>query len=252
MLCLGFNGGQKKRGHNMKPHLLIGNRNYSSWSLRGWLCLRWANIDFDETLIELDQPGYGECRIADVLAVSPTGMVPVLRLGDETVWDTLAIAEWAAENSRGAPLLPADPLARAQVRSTVGEMHAGFAALRRELSMNIRRRCRASGLSPAAQADIGRIDQMWSALRERHDARGPYLFGERSLADAFYLPVATRMRTYGVTLSAAAQAYGELLLADADFRHWEALVLAEPAKPLLRADTDKLYCDAAGSPASEP
>ncbi len=101
MLRLGFNGGQKKRGHDMKPHLFIGNRNYSSWSLRGWLCLRWANIDFDETLIELDQPGYGECRIADVLVVSPTGMVPVLRLGEETVWDTLAIAETVA--AREAP-----------------------------------------------------------------------------------------------------------------------------------------------------
>lgn len=252
MLRLGFNERDEKRGSDMQPHLFIGNRNYSSWSLRAWLCLRWAGIEFDETLIDLDQPGYGECRIAEVLAVSPTGMVPVLRLGDESVWDTLAIAEWAAENTRSAALLPGDPLARAQVRSTVGEMHAGFGGLRRELSMNIRRRCRASGLSPAAQADIGRIDRMWATLRERHAARGPYLFGERSLADAFYLPVATRMRTYGVTLSAVAQAYGEMLLADADFLHWEALVLAEPAKPLLRADTDKLYCDATCSPASEP
>lgn len=227
----------------MQVQLYIGNRNYSSWSLRAWLCLRWAGIPFDETLIELDQPGYGEGRIAEVLAVSPSGLVPVMRQAGEPVWDTLAIAEWAAEQTRGPALLPSDPLQRAQVRSAVGEMHAGFAALRRELPMNLRRRCRAFGLSPAAQADIARIDQMWASLRERHGAGGPFLFGARSLADAFYLPVATRMRSYDIALSPAAQTYGQTLLADRDFGEWEARVLAEPPRPFSRAPTDQLYRD---------
>lgn len=228
----------------MKPHLFIGNRNYSSWSLRAWLCLRWAGIEFDETLIELDQPGYGEGRIADVLAVSPSGRVPVLRLDNAAVWDSLAIAEWAAEQVRGPGLLPNEPVRRAQVRSVTGEMHAGFAALRRELPMNIRLRCRAEGLSAAALTDIRRIESMWTSMRERHADGGDYLFGERSLADAFYLPVATRFRTYGVALAAAAQAYGDMLLADAAFREWEAVVLAEPPRAFSRAPFDGLYRDA--------
>jgi len=225
----------------MKPRLYVGNCNYSSWSLRPWLALRWAGIDFDETSIDLDQPGYGESNIAAIRAISPTGKVPVLRIGGEAVWESIAIAEWAAENSRTGPLLPADPLLRAQARAVVAEMHAGFGALRRDLPMNIRRRCRATGLPPETQTDIARVDALWSGLRERHAANGPYLFGPRSFADAFYLPVATRFRTYAIALSPAAQAYCDTLFADAAFREWEARALAEPAKPFSRAKTDSLY-----------
>jgi len=225
----------------MTVHLWIGNRNYSSWSLRGWLCLRWSGIEFGETLVDLDQPGYGERCIADVLAVSPSGLVPVLRVGDETIWDTLAIAEWAAEATQSEPLLPADAMARALMHAAVGEMHAGFAALRRELPMNITRRCRAHDLSAAAVADVTRIDQLWTGLRQRYAASGPYLFGTRSMADAFYLPVATRFRTYGVVLSAPAQAYCEALLADTDFRAWERAAAGEGARPFSRAPIDSLY-----------
>ena len=226
----------------MNPRLWIGNRNYSSWSLRAWLCLKWAGVDFDETLIDLDQAGYGERRIAQVLAVSPSGMVPVLQIGPETIWDTLAIAEWAAE---AAPeLLPADRLTRAGVRAAVGEMHAGFAALRSELPMNIRRRCVAEGLSGNARADVERIDRLWASMRERHGAAGAFLFGKRSIADAFYLPVATRFRTYGMRLSTAAQGYADELLHDADFQAWQRAALAEDPKPFSRAPIDSLYTTA--------
>lgn len=223
----------------MTAQLWIGNRNYSSWSLRAWLCLRWAGVAFDETVIELDQPGYGERAIADVLAVSPSGLVPALQLGTETIWDTLAIAEWAAETTPA--LLPGDRLTRASMRAAVGEMHAGFAALRAELPMNIRRRCRAEGLSANACADVQRIDRLWATLRQRHAGAGEYLFGKRTIADAFYLPVATRFRTYRVQLSPVAQAYGDELLRDADFQAWQRAALAEDPKPFSRARIDSLY-----------
>jgi len=225
----------------MKPHLYIGNCNYSSWSLRPWLALRWAGIEFDETSIDLDQPGYGEGGIAAIRAVSPTGKVPVLRIGEALIWESIAIAEWAAENSRTGSLLPEDTILRAQARAVISEMHAGFGALRRDLPMNIRRRCRATGLPPETQADIARVDAMWSQLRGRHGAKGPCLFGERSLADAFYLPVATRFRTYAIALSPAAQAYCDTLFADAAFREWEAHALAEPAKPFSHSGADAMY-----------
>jgi glutathione S-transferase len=168
-------------------------------------------------------------------------MVPVLRLGTDSVWDTVAIAEWAHENSRSGPLWPAESLARAQARSAMAEMHSGFSALRAALPMNIRGRYRAHGLSMQVQQDIARIDEMWSGLCERHRDRGPYLFGSRCIADAFYVPVATRMRTYSVTLSDSAQVYCRLLLSDADFLDWEARAIAEPAHPFPRAKIDDLY-----------
>lgn len=225
----------------MAPHLFVGNRNYSSWSLRAWLCLKWAGIDFEETVIDLDQPGYGAGRIAGVLAVSPSGKVPALHIGNETIWDTFAIAEWAAENTNAVALLPEDNFIRAQVRSVVGEMHAGFAALRAELPMNIRRRCAAIGLSDAANSDIARIDQLWSTTRQRHAGRGPFLFGQRSIADAFFAPVATRFRTYATALSPLSRDYRDRLLDDAAFRHWEGMAIAEEAKPFSRARIDDLY-----------
>lgn len=224
-----------------KPHLYIGNCNYSSWSLRPWLALRWAGIDFDETSIDLDQPGYGAGGIAAIRAVSPTGKVPLLRIGGEAIWESIAIAEWAAENSRTGALLLVDPgCTRPGARRDLRDARR----LRRvapRLLINIRRRRRAGGLAAETLADIARVDAMWSELRGRHGARGPYLFGARSLADAFYLPVATRFRTYAIALSPAAQAYCDTLLADAAFRDWEARALAEPAKPFSRSGTDAMY-----------
>jgi glutathione S-transferase len=225
----------------MTPHLHIGNRNYSSWSLRPWLCLRWAGIAFDETLIELDQPGYGAEGIAAVRAVSPSAKVPALRVGDTTIWDSLAIAEWAAEGGTPGALLPADRERRAVVRAACAEMHSGFPALRRDLPMNIRRRCVATDLPDDTRRDIARVESLWTTLRAANAADGPWLFGARSMADAFYLPVATRFRTYGVALPPAARAYVETTLADTAFREWEARVLAEPAVRFSRAPIDSLY-----------
>lgn len=225
----------------MTPHLHIGNRNYSSWSLRPWLCLRWADIAFDETLIELDQLGYGAEGIAAVRAVSPSGKVPALRVGATTIWDSLAIAEWAAERGSPGALLPADRERRAMVRAACAEMHSGFPALRRDLPMNIRRRCVATDLPDDTYRDIARVEQLWGTLRAAHVADGPWLFGARSMADAFYLPVATRFRTYGVALSGAAQAYIETALADVAFHEWEERVLSEPAVRFSRAPIDALY-----------
>jgi glutathione S-transferase len=224
-----------------RPILYVGNRNYSSWSLRAWLSLKWAGIDFEERFIELDQPGYGEGRIADVLAVTPAGRVPAMALGTDIVWDSIAIAEWAAENSSAVSLLPARALDRARMRSVIGEMHAGFSALRQELPMNIRRRCVARGYSRAATQDIARIDLLWQSYLSVSENAGGYLLGKRTLADAFYLPVATRFRSYQIALSARAQQYADLLLADAALLEWEANATAEGIKPFVRARIDDFY-----------
>lgn len=204
----------------MKPILYVGNKNYSSWSLRPWLVLRWGQIPFEERLIRLDQPGYGKGAIAEVRAVSPSGQVPALALGDLTLWDSLAIAEWAAEESPG--LWPRDRAVRALARAATCEMHSGFAPIRRDLPMNIHRRCPAQDWVPETRASLERLFALWGALRERHGDRGPWLLGERSIADAFFTPVATRLRSYSVPLPEALAAYRDTLLADADFRAWEA------------------------------
>lgn len=228
----------------MRPTLHVGNRNYSSWSLRPWLCLKWAGLDFATVDVELDRPGYGAEGIAEVKAISPSGKVPVLHVDGVAIWDSLAIAEWAAERAPAA-LLPAASLARAQMRSAVAEMHSGYAALRRDLPMNIRRRARARDLPAETLRDLARLDELWRWCRRTHGAAGPYLFGARSMADAFYLPVVTRLRTYAVVPgSAEAQAYCATMLDDPAFREWEAGVLSQPAKVFSRAPIDATHPDA--------
>jgi glutathione S-transferase len=208
------------------PVLYIGNKNYSSWSMRPWLVLRWGGISFEERVIPLGGPGYGKSKIADILAVSPSGRVPALHVGPLVIWDSLAISEWAAE--RAPSLWPADADTRAVARSTVAEMHAGFAALRRDGAMNVRRRAGRRDWPDDTRADIARLEELWGALRAAYGAGGPFLFGARSIADAFYAPVCTRLRTYDVALDAVAQAYCETVFADPDFRDWEAAAAAEP------------------------
>ncbi len=200
------------------PVLHIGNKNYSSWSLRPWLALKWAGIAFEENLIPLGGEGYGRSEIAAIRAVSPSGRVPALQLGDVTIHESLAICEWAAEQ---APALwPSDPLARAEARSAACEMHAGFAALRRDLSMNVRRRIRAEPNWPAdTRADLERLYGLWDHALARHG--GPFLFGARSIADAMFAPVATRLRTYGVSMPDCAQVYCNAVFSDDAFQHWE-------------------------------
>lgn len=230
-------------GTPMKPRLYIGNLNFSSWSLRAWLTLHWAGADFEEVLINLNQPGYGESAIGEVLAISPSGKVPALVIGNETIWDTLGIAQWAIANGGQESLLPKDSQRRNRLWSVVGEMHAGFGALRRDLSMNIRRRCTAHGLPADTRADIARMDALWRDCRHGFGQTGGFLLGERSLADAFFLPVATRFRTYGVALSPESKAYVTHVLQDPAFLEWEARVKAEPVRPFGRAVIDNLYPD---------
>jgi glutathione S-transferase len=216
----------------MNPVLYVGNRNYSSWSMRPWLALTWSGIPFETRPVALGGEGYGKGLAPAVLAVSPTGRVPALHLDDTVVWDSLAIAEWAAENAPSAHLWPADSIARAVCRAATCEMHSGFEALRSKLPCNIRRRAEpttpARESDPNVKRDLARIDALWSELRSRFGGAGPYLFGARpTIADAFYAPVATRLRTYGVTLGGPAQTYAAAILADPAFLAWERDGVAE-------------------------
>ena len=223
----------------MSNTLYIGPKNYSSWSLRPWLVLKWAGIEFTEHYIPLDQPGYGSGEIVAVKAVSPNGRVPALHVDGLVIWDTLAISEWAAEQQPG--LWPGDPETRAQARSATAEMHSGFEGLRRDLPMNIQRRCAEQDWPDDTRRDLRRVQELWNDCRAKFAAAGPWLFGERSIADAFYLPVATRLRTYSVPLDERCQAYADTLLNDADFLVWEedsvSDVWDKPGFPVL----DGLY-----------
>jgi glutathione S-transferase len=209
------------------PTLFIGNKNYSSWSMRPWLALRWGGIPFEEKVLALGGPGYGKSKIAEILAVSPSGRVPALHTGDIVIYDSLAICEWAAEKT---PLLwPADPNTRALARSAAAEMHSGFAAVRRDLSMNVRRQdSKTPTLSADAQGDLDRIYELWGGLRARFGGDGQFLFGPRTIADAMYAPIATRLRTYAIPAPESAQAYCAAIFADPAFQEWEAGAIAEP------------------------
>ncbi len=203
----------------MTNTLHIGPKNYSSWSLRPWLALKWGDVPFVENYIPLDQPGYGTGGIAQVKAVSPTGFVPVLHVDDLVIWDTLAICEWAAEQSPS--LWPEDPAIRAQARSATAEMHSGFGGIRRDLGMNIQRRCASQDWPQDTRRDLSRLFELWNDCRQQHQQLGPWLFGTRSIADAFFAPVATRMRTYSVQMDEVCQQYTKTVLSDAAFLEWE-------------------------------
>jgi glutathione S-transferase len=211
----------------VKPVLYIGNQNYSSWSLRPWLVLRWGGIDFESRLIQLGGPGYPHQQMVEVLAVSPTGTVPVLHVGGEIIPDSLAISEWAAE--RVPSLWPSDPTARALGRAAVCEMHSGFDALRSTLPCNIRRRAEPRQHADEVVRNVARIEAIWRTLGSRFSGGGPYLFGRApTIVDAFFAPVATRFRTYAVKLGADSQRYADALLADPEFVTWEAAARVEP------------------------
>lgn len=200
--------------------LVIGTKTWSTWSMRPWLVLKRAGIAFTETLIELRRD---EATEQALRAHSPSGLAPVLKDGELTVWDSLAICEYLAEQQPG--LWPAEPAARAQARAAAAEMHSGFASLRGECPMDLAAEPRVVELSAATHKDIRRIVSLWSELLSRYG--GPFLCGQWSIADAFYTPAATRFRTYGVRLSdfgdaGAAGAYAERLLETPEFRAWEA------------------------------
>ncbi|MBN8605859.1 MAG: glutathione S-transferase family protein [Caulobacterales bacterium] len=206
------------------PILFIGNKNYSSWSMRPWLALKWGGIAFEERIIPLGGEGYGRSQIKQVRDVSPSGRVPVLHVDGAIIHESLAICEWAAEQ---APTLwPADALRRAQARSVASEMHAGFAALRRDMSMNVRRRMKAAPAWPEdTRTDLEQLFELWEQTLRR--SGGPFLFGVRSIADAMFAPVCTRLRTYAVVAPLAAQKYCATLFADAAFLEWERAAEAE-------------------------
>jgi glutathione S-transferase len=198
-------------------------------------------LPFEEIFLSLDQEGYGDGKIAEIRAASPSGRVPALHVGGAQIWDSLAISEWIAEAAPEARLWPTDSLARAQARAVSAEMHSGFAALRRDLPMNIRRRCAAQDWPRDTQLDLERINEMWTNLRQTHRGQGAHLCGARSIADAFYTPVAARLRTYAVSLSETANAYRDTLLADPAFQRWEQRAISEWTHPFSRAPLDALY-----------
>lgn len=219
------------------PVLHIGNKNYSSWSLRPWLALKWGGIPFEENIIPLGGEGYGRAQIKEVLKVSPSGRVPALHLGDAVINDSLAICEWAAEQTPS--LWPADPIVRALARSASAEMHSGFVALRTAMSCNIRRRLeREPDWNSATRADLTRLYELWGGLRARFGGEGPFLFGQRSIADAMYAPVCTRLRTYKVSAPEDAQAYCATIFADPAFQDWER---AGEAETMTLEPTEALY-----------
>ena len=190
--------------------LVIGNKNYSSWSLRPWIALKVFGFDFDEKRISL----YGEASKAAILAHSPAGRVPILVDGKTTVWDSLAILEYVAE--KNPKLWPASPAERAQARSLSAEMHSGFPSLREHMSMNVRKRYPGKGRTPEVLAEIERIKAIWN------EAKKPFLFGAFTAVDAMYAPVVLRFRTYEVELPRAARSYYDAMLALPAMQEWIA------------------------------
>jgi len=200
--------------------LVIGTKKWSTWSMRPWLVLKRAGLSFTETLVDLRRDGETTDAIR---AHSPSGLVPALKDGDLTVWDSLAICEYVAEKQPG--LWPPDAAARAQARAAAAEMHSGFSSLRGECPMDLSVEPRAVELSEATHRDLRRITALWSELLARYG--GPFLCGGWSIADAFYTPLATRIRTYGVKLSdfgdsGACGEYAKRLLETPEFKAWEA------------------------------
>lgn len=206
-----------------RPVLVIGNKAYSSWSLRPWLLMTHAGIEFDEERIALYQTDSRE----RMQRYSPAGRVPVLVDGGLTVWDSLAICEYLAEKHPEKRLWPADVQARANARSICAEMHSGFASLRSQMPMNVRARMPGRGKPPEVRADIGRIEAMWNDCRTRYGNQGPFLYGQFSIADAMYAPVATRFHTYEVALTGAAAEYRDTILGLPALQAWIAGAKAE-------------------------
>jgi glutathione S-transferase len=213
--------------------LYVGNKNYSSWSLRGWLATKLSGAPFTEVMVALSGEGTPDPANR---AFSPTARVPCLHDGETVVWDSLAIAEYLAERHSG--LWPADPGTRAWARSVCAEMHSGFSALRNEMTMCIRERVDVRPWSGALERDVARVIEIWDEGRRRFGRGGPHLCGAFSVADAFYAPVAYRFRTYGVAPEGEAGGYLQALLAHRFLQQWEEAALQETA--VIAADEPRV------------
>lgn len=214
----------------MTTTLIIGNKNYSSWSLRAWLLLREAGIDFDEHLIALNTAG----TASEIAAFSSAGCVPILKLDDVTVWDTLAIAETIAERWPDKQLWPADAAMRAHARAICAEMHAGFATLRNRMPMNCRAMGRKVSLSDELGNEIDRVIAIWADCHHHYGDQGGWLFGDFSIADAMYAPVVLRFRTYGINFPESAGFYPQRLLESDALQEW--LAAAESETEVIEID----------------
>ena len=203
--------------------LVIGNKNYSSWSFRPWIAMKVAGFPFDEVVISLNADDF-KARMAKI---SGTGKVPTLVDGNVHVWESLAILEYLAEKFPAARLWPADPVARAHARTISSEMHAGFVPLRRALPMNMWRPVKRRALEDDAMANVRRIEAIWAECRARFGAGGPFLFGAFGAADAMYAPVVLRLHTYDVEVGAPARAYMAAVMALPAWVKWHAAALKE-------------------------
>jgi glutathione S-transferase len=208
----------------MTLRLLIGNKNYSSWSLRPWIAMKVAGIPFEEQVISLDAADFKE----RVHKISAAGKVPALADGETQVWESLAILEYLAEKFPQARLWPAEAGARAHARAIAAEMHSGFTPLRRHFPMNVRRPVRRREPTAEAADNINRIDAMWTDCRRRFGQGGPFLFGAFGAADAMYAPVVSRFHTYAVDVSPVARAYMEAVMGLPAWAEWCAAARQEP------------------------
>lgn len=197
--------------------LVIGNKNYSSWSLRGWLAVKQAGLAFDEVLVNLGDANYKD----QLRAHSKAAKVPVLIHEGLEVWDTLGIIEYLAETFPDAGLWPSETADRARARSISAEMHSSFSALRSHMPMNIRKPLPGLGRGPGVEENVWRIAEIWRGCRSAAAERGDFLFGSWSAADAMFAPVASRFRTYAVELDAPSERYVDAVLGSAWFKEWE-------------------------------
>ncbi len=207
--------GTRSLGRMAALTLVVGSRNYSSWSLRPWLLLRHLGLPFEERQFHLDTPEFD----AEIAKISPTRRVPVLVHGQLVIWESLAICEYVSELAGGRGW-PSDPRLRALARAAAAEMHSGFGALRAACPMNARASGRCVPMTPPLARDLARIDALWSGCRRDQGGLGPWLFGAFSVADAMYAPVALRLRTYGLPLSSLASRYLDTMLGDAQLQEW--------------------------------
>ncbi len=207
-----------------KATIYLGNKNYSSWSLRGWLMLSMSGLAFEEVVIPLDQPDTTET----ILKYSPSGRVPALAHGDLRIWDSLAIGEYLAEICPKEGLWPKARPARARARSVSAEMHAGFAALREALPMNVRRSFPGHAYGQDVQAEINRITAIWRDCRNQYGEDGPFLFGDPGIADAMFAPVASRFHTYAIDLDETAASYVKAIHGLPAMKRWAQAAKNEP------------------------